>query len=151
MRREIACAGVANLQLWTSWLRGGENFALPRSNVEVHPPETAAQFDLPPGQGFVGFKLTPETKSSPYQQVDLEVAYTCASGLSLGMWLERLLSFPSTSPDEPLFSSSRNKAWDSKYFRQTYLWPLLEDMRAAVEPSLQFVKDVDGQQIKDHF
>ena len=75
VRREIACAGVANLQLWTSWLRGGENFALPRSNVEVHPPETAAQFDLPPGQGFVGFKLTPETKSSPYQQVDLEVTY----------------------------------------------------------------------------
>ena len=141
----------ANLQLWTTWLRGGENFALPRSHVSVHPPATAEQFDLPPGLGFVGYTLTPETKSSPYQQVDLEVSYNCASGLSLGTWMERLLSFPASSTDEPLFSSARNKAWDSKYFRQTYLWPLLEDMRATGEPSLQFVKDVDGQRIKDYF
>ena len=150
-KREIACAATANLSLWTSWLRGGEAFALNRKDTTLHPPAEAPLFDLPTGQGFIGYELTPETKSSPSLQVDLEVAYACASGLSLGIWMERLMSFPASSPDEPLFSSAKNPKWDSKYFRQNYLWPLLEDMRATGEPSLQFVKDVDGQRIKDHF
>jgi hypothetical protein len=39
--------------------------------------------------------------------------------------------------------------WNSSYFRHEYAFPLLEEMRAAGEPTLQVFTDREGQRICD--
>ena len=149
VRNEVAVAGAANAMLYTSWMRGGEQFAVKEDDVANHGPETGPIFGLSEGTGHVALKMLLETKSSPTQQADIVVARTCASGISLGKWLDRVEQFPSRSEGGHLFSTPQRKVWNSRYFREKYAWRLLEDMRAEGEPSLMAFTDEPGHRIRD--
>ena len=146
---EIATAGAANLSLYTSWMRGGECFGIDREDVANYGPETGPRFGLPLGTGHIQFRLLPQTKSNPTQTADIVVARTCASGLSLGKWMDRLLAFPSYSAKGRLFSSPQKSEWNSRYFREKYAWRFLEDMRAEGEASLAAFTDEPGKRTRD--
>jgi len=148
-RNELAAAGTANVMLYTTWLRGGEHFCLTRPQLSVHPPVTGPLFGLPLGIGHIGAKLDPETKSSPTAQADVVVAWTCFSGLSLGKWLVRLLSFPSCSTEDYVYSTPQQVHWSSRHFREKYVWRFLEEMRSKGEPSLRAFTDEPGHRIRD--
>ena len=147
-RHEVATATCATLVLWLAWLRGGETFALRWEDVKLVPPEQGAACGLPPGLGFIEFRLLPEPKSSPHQTADVVIAWETATGLQPGLWFSRLARF---QPENGygLFSTSKRRSWDSKYFRSTYLWPFLDLQRQAGEPTLRAFTDVEGQRIQD--
>jgi len=144
-RWEVATAALANLVFWGSWLRGGEGFGLKVSDVEVHGPETGPLFDLPVGVGHIGLRLLPETKTNPFRVADVVMAYRFASGLCPGLWFERKFLYGSYD-GVSLFSTPAKRQWDSGYFRQQYVYPLLELMRMQGEPTLQCF--VDGEQLR---
>jgi hypothetical protein len=77
------------------------------------------------------------------------MAYETLSGLSLGFWFRDLKQM---YPDDtgPLFYTSTAGPWTSRYFRDTYAWPLLEEMRTKdKEPTLQVFGNTKGTQIRD--
>jgi len=148
VRQEIAAAGTANLNLWFGMFRGGENFAIRRQDVEVVRPLDGPTVGLPSGVGYVGIRLSEETKSSPHRVADVVISYISWSGLSLGKWMDRLLSFPSADGVH-LFSTPQKDLWDSGYLRRVYIWPLLELMRLQGEPSLKAFTDEEGSRIRD--
>ena len=147
-RREIANAGTCNLTLWLGMFRGGENFNLCRSSVKIVLPRDGPSVGLPAGVGMVEMRLTPETKSSPNKTADMVIAFTCASGLSIGKWMLRALSFPDTCDNDKLFSSDNMSEWDSSCFRHTYLWPLLELQRVMGEATLKAFSEEKGKTIR---
>ena len=80
---------------------------------------------------------------------DVVIAWFLGSGLSPGKWFTRLWAYP-PSPSGLLFTSPERPKWSSRYFRQEYAWPLLEEQRLAGEPTLQIFTDVPGNRICDH-
>ena len=92
-KREIANVATANLTLWLGMFRWGENFNLRRSDVTVVRPEDGPTVGLSPGIGVIEMRMSPETKSSLNKTMDVVISYHCMSGLCLGLWMERLLSF----------------------------------------------------------
>lgn len=148
-RHDIAAAGTANVLAWMSSLRGGELFNLKRDDLEVVPPDQGEEYGLLPNLGFIGARLSPETKSSPNKTADIVVSYYSASGLSLGRWISRLLMFPS-SDGTSLFSTPEERRWTSGYYMRHYLWPILEHMRVQTqEPTLRAFTDQPGNRIRD--
>ena len=147
-KHELAAAGAANLILWLGMLRGGECFNLLREDTKVIPPRDGPKYGLKPGIGFVEFRLTPETKTSPNKVADIVIAYNCYSGLCLGKWMKRLFSFHPVD-GQHLFSTPKRRKWTTTYFRSEYAWPLLELMRIMGEPTLQAFRDQDGYRIRD--
>ena len=148
VRGEMATAAFANLLFWGSWLRGGEGFGLLMNDCNLHRPGTGPQFGLPPGIGHIRLDLLPETKSSPNKVADVVIAYQFASGLCPGKWLERMYEY-GCFDGHFLFSTQAKHHWDSGYFRQQYVYPLLEIMRMQGEPSLRCFTDEDGRRIRD--
>ena len=148
-KHELAAAGAANAALYTTWCRGGEQFDVLRCNVNNYGGETGPQFGLPLGTGHVTMKMRPETKSDPTLQADVVVARTCASGISLGLWMDRLLDEPSYSPTGHLFSTPNKPTWNSRHFLETYAWRILEDMRHTGEPTLKAFTNEPGFRIRD--
>jgi hypothetical protein len=145
-RHELATAACANLVAWFGWLRGGELFGISRVDVTVTEPAHGVVLGLPQGVGVIQVRLAPETKSNPTRTADVVIAYCSGSGLSLGKWMDRVLS---TQRGALLFSTESRQRWNSSYFRHEYAFPLLEEMRAAGEPTLQVFSDVEGHRIKD--
>jgi hypothetical protein len=145
-RHELATAACANLVAWFGWLRGGELFGLSVSDVSVTTPDNGPVLGLPLGVGVVQARLAPETKSNPTRTADVVVAYQSGSGLSLGKWMQRVLA---EQRGRFLFSTHNRHRWTSSYFRHEYAFPLLEEMRAAGEPTLQVFTDLEGQRICD--
>jgi hypothetical protein len=145
-RHELATAACANLVTWFGWLRGGELFGLSVSDVSVTTPDNGPILGLLLGVGVVQARLVPETKSNPTCTADVVVAYQSGSGLSLGKWMQRVLAGQRGSF---LFSTHSCHRWTSSYFRHEYAFPLLEEMRATGEPTLQVFTDVVGQRICD--
>jgi hypothetical protein len=122
-RHELATAACANLVAWFGWLRGGELFGLAVSDVLVTTPAHGLTLGLPLGVGVVQVRLAPETKSNPTRTADVVVAYQSGSGLSLGKWMERVLT---GQCGVYLFSTQNRSRWSSSYFRHEYAFPLLE-------------------------
>ena len=147
-RHELAAAGVANLIAWLAMLRGGELFGLELDSIEVISPARGPEWGLPAGVGFIDLRLRPETKSSPHKVADVVASYKSFSGLSLGKWMDRLLTF-TPSDGTHLFSTPAKAQWDSNYFRSNYAWPLLELQRLSGEPTLKAFTDVEGSRIRD--
>jgi hypothetical protein len=147
-RHELAVAGSVNLWTYLGWLRGGETFGLKRDEVAVLSPQDGPTVGLPLGMGLVTGTLLPETKTDPTQAADVVIAYRCLSGLSLGLWMDRLATFQATA--QPLlFSTARKPLWTSLHFRTTYAWPLLEQQRLAGEATLRGFSTVPGHRIRD--
>jgi hypothetical protein len=71
-----------------------------------------------------GHWLLPETKMNRTKVVDIiVVAYAFASGLILGLWIERLLLclWPDALADTPIIRSSTGDPWTSFCFRKHHL------------------------------
>jgi hypothetical protein len=134
-RAELARAALANLASWLGWLRAMEVFSLRWTDVEVTEPGDGAMLDLPPATGAISLRLLPQTKSDQSRTADVIIAYTTASGFSMGRWLHRLresLGAVELLSDESLIFQERDGTpWTSLYFRSTYLIPLLEMQRRA--------------------
>jgi hypothetical protein len=92
-RHEIACAGSANLMAYIGWLRSGELFGGHRQDLTLTRPREGPTRGLPPGVGAVEYNLSDETKSDPCRTADVIMSWETLSGLSVGKWLERLLTF----------------------------------------------------------
>ena len=147
-RHEIAAAGAINMTKWTTWLRSGEAMSVRRDEVESCHPRDGADHGLPTGIGFIGMRLNPETKGSPHKTADVIGSYNSASGFSLGLWIDRLLTFE-PSDGVHLFSTPNKRLWDGRYFRENYTWPFLEVMRISGEPSLKAFSNEPGKRICD--
>jgi hypothetical protein len=147
-RHECACAGMANLCAYLGWLRGTELFSLPPEDLEVVDPVDGPTKGLPANIGAVTLTLLAETKSDPCQVADVVLAFLTLSDLSPGFWAGLLQQFQPTDPDR-LFSTDKMPAWTSRHFRESFAWPLLEEMRARGHPSLQAFTTVKPNRIQD--
>jgi hypothetical protein len=103
---------------------------------------------LPYGVGGVTGTLLAETNSAPTRAADIVIAYRCLSGLALGIWMDRLLSFPLCDP-VLLFSTRQQRIWTSLYFRETFAWPLVEQQRLSSEPTRRGFSLLHGHRIRD--
>lgn len=137
---EIVTAAVVNLVAWLAWLRAGEVFSLCDDDVEITEPGFGATKGLPNNVGVIEMRLQPTTKTNRTSVADLILAYECLSGLSLGKWLGRLCH---SRPDGRLFSTPACKRWTSRYFRNTWLYPLLFSQATSGEPSLRAFQDME--------
>jgi len=128
---EIARASWSNLNYWCAWLRGEEHFDLRFCDIEVTRPPDGARHQLPPGVGCLLERLKPDTKKSRTLQADVVISYTTGSGLSPGLWYDRILFLEGLTDATAAFDTrhvcrhSTGSRWDSHYLRSTYLWPSL--------------------------
>ena len=139
-RLEIATAGATNTGAWLSWLRGSELFGLDWEDATVTQPQHGPVLGLEVGNGAIGLRLLPETKTNRTSRVDQYVSYHSASGLSLGVWLDRLDDLHTRlfgQTTGPIFRSFSGERWTSTYFRHTYLYPWLNQQRLEGDPMLQ--------------
>ena len=154
---EIARAGWSNLNLWLAWLRGEEHFELRFCDTEITRPPNGRQHQLPKNVGCLQLRLTPATKKSRTLQADVVIAYTTGSGLSPGLWYDRILALEGLTDVTAVHDMryicrhASGTRWDSFYLRSTYLWPSLTQQRLAGEPTLHRFDGSPGSTIPDSF
>lgn len=157
IQREICRAAAANSSYWLSWLRANELFNMDWKDLDITLPDDGPSKDLPPSVGVLEYRLLPETKSNRTRTADVITAFTSCSGISPGLWLTRLRTLCNLSPEaanhssEPIFHHPNGDRWDSRYFRQTYLWPLLQEQRLAGDPYLAQFDGSPGNSIPEKF
>jgi hypothetical protein len=98
------------------------------------------------------FKLTQQTKSSQAAHADVVIAYQTASGLSLGLWIDRLrVNLPDNAlePSAFILANPSGVAWTSHYYRHAFLYPALAVCRALGDPFLQKFDGSPGNSISD--
>ena len=151
-RLSHAQAGLTNILLWLSWLRGGELFDIQWKDVDLIWPGEGGSLDLPLDLGAVLLRLRPETKSSRTRTADLAICMTTALGLDLGKWVRRALhETPDQAPHSPLFLPIGGSRWDSRYYRTNYLYPGLTFLWAGGDSFLQAFDDTPGNSIPEKF
>ena len=94
---------LATIIALLAWVQSKELFSLELLDYTLMHPEKGSTLGLPNNVSAVALCLLPSTKSSQTAQVDVHIAYTTSSGLSVGWWLTRLLSLP-CSPLPLIFS-----------------------------------------------
>jgi hypothetical protein len=114
-RREIAAAAVAHLFAWLGWLRSLELFSLTWGDLKLTRPEHRPWVGLALGISVIELRLLPETKTNRTKVADIVMAYACASGLLLGVWIERLWRplWPDALADTPIIRGSTGAPWTS--------------------------------------
>jgi hypothetical protein len=80
---EYAAANFAETCAWGGWLRAAENFSLDDEDVEIITPANGGLHNFPIGVGAILLTLGPETKGQSSNPVDVPLADTFASGISL--------------------------------------------------------------------
>jgi hypothetical protein len=80
----LSRAVITHLSSYLGWLRSLETFCLHWRDSKITPPASGPSLGLPAGFGVVMYTLLLQTKSSQYFTADVVIAYTTASGLSLG-------------------------------------------------------------------
>jgi hypothetical protein len=89
--RVDACRAAPTLGLaYLAWLRALETFGLTWGDVTVTNPTDGPTLGLPFGIGVIQLKLLAQTKSNQAAAADMIIAYTSASGLLPGRWLQHL-------------------------------------------------------------
>jgi hypothetical protein len=157
VRADTARAGFTNSCGWLCWFRAGELFGVNWSLILVVDPGTGACFELPAHVGGVRFRFPLPLKTSRATDTELWCAYTSGSGLSVGKWFHRLrrtlrMSSFSDGGSTPIFQRSNGQVWNSEYFRQTYLIPILELQRLQGDPYLASYDGVlPGSRLSDVF
>jgi hypothetical protein len=112
---------------------------------------------LPPDTGLIQLRLSEITKSDRTRTADVILAFLSSSGLTPGVWITRLRVIIGLSTeqaaqsDDFIFLHSDGTAWDSAYFRQTYLWPSLQAQRLAGDPFLRAFDGSSGNSIPAKF
>jgi integrase len=151
-KRETAAAAVTNLLGWLGWLRSAETFSLTWGDVSITRPVDGPRRGLPPGVGVIELRLLPETKSNRTKVADVVISYLCASGLSLGIWMDRLLQvWPQPQSTDLLIKGDDGHGWTSHFFRVHHLYPWLRRMRADGDPFLQAFTTERGNRIEDKY
>ena len=156
-RSEICRAALATLFSWLAWLRGAELFNLAYSDIDVTLPGDGAKLDVDPAFGALGLRLQPDTKSSRDRTADVPIAFETGSGLKPGMWYLRLLeeqglTVPQAQDlDTKVFTHASGVSWDSSYYRTTYLYPALNELRLNGDPALRGYDGTPGNSIRDKF
>jgi hypothetical protein len=143
-------ANVAELFLWLAWIRGCELFGLRWCDVQVIPPHNAARRGLPPNTGALLLRLLDSTKSDPTKQADVVIAYHTSGGHEPGRWfttLQRLVG--PVNPSSLIFCHPTGTPWDSQYFRQAHVYPLLQLQRIGGDPYLSAFDGSTGNTIAD--
>jgi hypothetical protein len=151
-RKDAARAEITLLSSYLGWLRSMETFGLHWEEVISTLPDDGPSLGLPPGYGVVMLKLLLQTKSSQFAQVDVVIAFTTASGLSLGWWIERLcedLTPAELVSDALVLSHANGATWTSHYYRHKFLYPALYACRAAGDPFLKTMDDSPGNTIPE--
>lgn len=154
-KRRWALAGLANVILWLGWLRSGETFALTFDDILVVSPSDGQIYELPHGLGMILLRLLPQTKSNRTTRADVVVAHTTLSGLSPGLWCERvaLLFFGTKlwpSSPGPIFIESDGTPWTSLFYRTNFVFPCLQQLQAGGDPYLLPFQG-EGNSIADKF
>jgi hypothetical protein len=146
---KLICAGLANLNAYFGWLHSAELFSMQRDEIMIIEPIAGPLYGLPPNVGAVQVNLLPETKTNSCQVAHVVMAYESLSGLSLGFLFRELKAlFPEDTG--PLFYTTTAGIWTSRYFREQYAWPLLEEMKTRDNaPTLQVFGDTKGTRICD--
>jgi hypothetical protein len=147
-RHEAAAAGTTNLLFWLAWVRSNEGFSLSLADIVITPPGDGPRKGLPVGVGVIEIRLLPETKTNSAATADIIVAYTCWSGLSLGLWLQRLLAF-APADGRSLFSTPACRKWSSQYYRTRHVYCHLEVLRAMGDPSMAIFSDSPGHRLTE--
>ena len=156
-RRRIARAACINTAAWLTWARSCEIFGLRWCDIEVFKPGEANQHELPLNVGCCLLELLPATKSDRFTTADVITAFTCSSGLSLGKWLLRLRSNLDTNvawatDQSLLFRHESGATWTSKFYRDKFLIPFLQEQRAAGDAYLlPFDGSEPGNSLADVF
>jgi hypothetical protein len=84
--------------------------------------------------------------------VDVVIAFMTASGLSLGLWLDRLraeLTPAELDPEAFILQRPSGAAWTSHYYRHKFLYPALYACGAAGDPFLRTMDDSPGNSIPE--
>jgi hypothetical protein len=147
-RAHLSCAGMTHLLSYLGWLRSLETFRLHWCDSKITPPAAGPSLGLPAGFGVVMYTMLLQTKSSQYFTADVVIAYTTASGLSMGWWLETLkanLTPEELDPDAYIMAQPNGSAWTSHYYQHTFLYPAaLAVCRALGDPFLRTFDDSPG-------
>jgi hypothetical protein len=142
-KRQLALAGFANLLFWLGWLRSSEVFNLRWEDLECVPPHRGDEYELPRGVGVILARLLPETKSNRVTTADVVMAYKTLSGLHLGKWYHRALSYR-RQHDTHIFCHQTGALWTSRFFRKNFLYPSLLKQQAAGDAYLRpFVNNLE--------
>jgi len=88
---DLTSAICMEIIAWLGWLRASKIFQLRTTDVVLVPPDQHLRYELPTKVGVVLLQLLPSAKSSRNKRVDIVIAWTTSSGLSLGYWLCNLL------------------------------------------------------------
>jgi hypothetical protein len=153
-RCEICRAALVNLAAWLGWLRAGETFSLRWKDVTMTEPRDGPTLGLLAHTGAARLRLLEQTKSDRSRTADVVLAYTSASGLSIGLWYHRLRRACGGSPPptaEHVFQHEEGAIWTSHYFRTTYLYPLLHMLRMSGDPFLSAFDGSPGNSLEVKF
>ena len=137
LKQQWALAGLSNCYLWLGWLRASENFDLQGEDIQVTPPNQCLHLDINPEWGCVQLRLAEETKTNRTSRADVVMAYTSKSGLSPGIWYNRVVSHGGGRHGRPLFITPEGKRWDSFHYRHSYLYPGLNYLKAMGDATFE--------------
>jgi hypothetical protein len=154
LQRSTCRAASANLLAWLGWLRAVENSSVTWGDTVVTRPQRGPELGLLLGMGAVAMDLLPQTKSNQTATADVVIAYTTASGKSLGLWLDRLwAACPPAArlPSAYVLCHDSGIPWTSHYFRYTFVYPLLSVMRSLGDPFLQKFDESPGKGLAENF
>jgi hypothetical protein len=154
-KQEVCRVALVNLFGWLGWLRGGELFGLRHCDVDTIQPADFATQDLPANVGTLTLRLSEQTKSNRYSTADVVLSFFTSSGFAPGIWLQRLreelgLLTPELCED-PVFCHEAGQAWDSRSYRNTYLYNFLEQQRMAGDAFLAKFDGAPGNSIAERF
>ena len=124
-RYQSVLAQLAESILWLGWLRGNELFGLRWGDIELIRPCPEPKYGLPPGSGALLLRLLEATKTNQTRTADHIIAYTTASGISPGTYLETALALRPAhcQPFDFIFLTEKGRRWNSHHFRSVYVYP----------------------------
>jgi hypothetical protein len=117
-------------------------------------PRLGPTVGLPENQGMVLLKLLAQTKSQQSMTADVVLAYSTASGFSIGKWLERLrleIQDEGVLPTDYILAHDNGRPWTSHYYRHTFLYPFLETQKRLGDAYLQKFDGSPGNSIPERF
>jgi hypothetical protein len=98
--------------------------------------------------------LLAQTKLSQAAAAHVNVAYTSASGLSPGNWLQQLRALlrpDKQGPEDFIIAHPDGHAWTSHYFWYTFLYPLLGLMQSLGNAYLSKYDESPGKELQKAF
>jgi hypothetical protein len=149
-RIEVCRAAICHATSYLGWLRALRTFGLCWKEVLRLKPFEGPTMGLPRGIGVILAKLLCQTKSNQVATADVVMAYTSASGISLGRWfnlLEALLPMSECIPNASIMAHLDGRAWTSHYYKHTHFYPVLGLMRSLGDPYLKKYDETKGKEL----